>query len=260
MKPICAVVLAGGPTDALARLQPGAPNKAFVAIGGVTLVERVLSALRAASSIGRIVVVAPPAVRAHPGLALADELRPDGVRITESLRSGLAGFPPDDGVLVVASDLPILTAAAVEDFAARAHDLDADIAYGCVEKFVHVARFPEVPHTWARLRDGTFCGGGLVSMKPRVLPLLERFIERLGAARKHPFRLASLFGWDVLARYAVGRLAIADAETRAARILGAPVRALVSPFAETAVNVDRVTDVALAEALVAAAQSAGEGY
>ncbi|MBV8655317.1 MAG: hypothetical protein JO160_04680, partial [Candidatus Eremiobacteraeota bacterium] len=63
----------------------------------------------------------------------------------------------------------------------------------------------------------------------------------------------SLFGWDVLARYAVGRLTIAQAEARAEDILGAPVRAIVSPYPETAVNVDRVTDVALAEALVGTA-------
>jgi molybdopterin-guanine dinucleotide biosynthesis protein A len=251
----CAVVLAGGPIDAVAREQPGAPNKAFVEIGGITLVGRVMSALRSAPAIGRIVAVAPLSARDHAGLTLADELRPDGVRITESLRSGLAGLPANDDVLVAASDLPVLTAEAVQDFVERARRLNADVVYGCVEKNVHLARYPDVPHTWARLRDGTFCGGGLVSIKPRALPLLERFIERLGAARKHPFRLASLFGLDVLARFAIGQLAIADAEARAARILGAPARALVSPFAETAVNVDRVSDIALAQALVRAPRS-----
>lgn len=247
---INAVVLAGGPEDDVARLQPGAPNKAFVNIGGVTLVGRVLGALRGSSLVERIVVVAPASVRGHPDLALADELRPDGVRIRDSLRNGLEGFAGDDAVLVVASDLPVLTSAAVEDFIIRTNALDADVAYGCVEERVHLQRFPEVPHTWARMRDGTFCGGGIVAIKPRALPQLERFIERLGAARKHPFRLASLFGWDMLARFAVGRLSIAAAEARATKILGAPVRAVVSPCPETAVNVDRVSDVALAERLV----------
>ncbi len=89
-----AVVLAGGPQDDVARLQPGAPNKAFVEIAGVTLVGRVLAALRATPQVERIVVVAPPEMRGHRDLAGADELRPDGVRITESLRNGLAGFAP----------------------------------------------------------------------------------------------------------------------------------------------------------------------
>lgn len=250
-----AVVLAGGPRDAVARLQDGAPNKAFVEIAGTALVARVLSALRAAASVERIVAVAPAQSSSHPALVLADELRPDGARITESLRSGLHGLAPDDDVLVVASDLPVLTAAAVDDFVARTLPLRAAIVYGCVDKRVHLERFPEVPHTWARLRDGTFCGGGIIAIKPRALPLLERFLERLGAARKHPLRLASLFGWDILARFALRQLSIAQAEARASKILGAPVRALVSPYAESAVNVDRVSDIALAERLVGAART-----
>lgn len=247
-----AVVLAGGPLDGVAQQQPGAPNKAFVEIGGKTLVARVLEPLRASASIGRIVVVAPPEVRERTDLAAANEIRPDGRRITDSLRSGLEGFEPNRDVLIVASDLPVLTVAAVDDFAARAAGLHADVVYGCVERSVHLASFPTIPHTWARMRDGTFCGGGIVAMKPRALPRLERFIERLGAARKHPIRLASLFGWDVLLRFAIRQLSVAQAEARATKILGAPVRALVSPFAETGVNVDRVTDIALAEELVKA--------
>lgn len=247
-----AVVLAGGPVDEVAQQQPGVPNKAFVEIGGKTLVARVLDPLRASASIGRLIVVAPPEVRARADLAGIDELRPDGKRITDSLRNGLAGLAPDVDVLIVASDLPVLTIAAVDDFAARTAALNADVVYGCVERSVHMASFPQVPHTWARMRDGTFCGGGIVAMKPRALPLLERFIERLGAARKHPIRLASLFGWDVLLRFAFRQLTVAQAEARASRLLGAPVRALISPFAETGVNVDRATDVALAEKLVKA--------
>lgn len=244
------VVLAGGPRDAVARLQPDAPNKAFVEIENVTLVGRVLGALRGAASVERIIVVAPLSMQGHPDLASADELRPDGVRITESLRNGLAGFRPDADVLIVASDLPILSSRAIEDFVSGVRALAADVVYGCVEKGVHMRSFPEVPHTWARMREGTFCGGGIIAMKPRALPMLERFIERLGAARKHPFTLASLFGWDVLARFALGRLTIAQAEARATKILGSPVRAFVSPYPETAVNVDRTTDVPLARRLV----------
>jgi len=255
MMRIDAVVLAGGPQDGVALLQPGAPNKAFVEIGGVTLVGRVLAALRASAAVGRIVVVAPPVTHRHCDLALADELRPDGARISESLRNGLAGLDADSDALIVASDLPVLTTQSIDDFAATVGVLSADLVYGCVERRTHLERFPEVPHTWARLRDGTFCGGGLVSIKPRSFPMLERFIERLGAARKHPFKLASLFGWDVLARFAAGRLTIAQAEARAKKILGAPVRALVSSYPETAVNVDRPSDVALAQLLVSRANA-----
>jgi hypothetical protein len=102
------------------------------------------------------------------------------------------------------------------------------------------------------MRDGTFCGGGAVAIKPRVLTQLAGVLDRLGAARKAPLRLAAIFGWPTLVRFALGRLAIADAEARAAAILGAPVGALRCTHPEIAINVDRTGDVALAEALVAA--------
>lgn len=251
-----AVVLAGGPHDALARTHPGAINKAFVPILGVTLVERTLIALRDAPSVDRIIAVAPHAAHAVAALKLADETRNDGIAIRDSLRNGLAGLAPDEMVLVSASDLPILNPDAIEDFISRARSTDADVGYGCVEQRVHARAFPQVPHTWAHLRDGTYCGGGMIALKPRALPHLEVFIERLGAARKNPLRLAGLFGWDVLLRYALRQLTIADAETRASQLLGAPARAILSPFAQTAVNVDRVRDIALAESILAASANA----
>ena len=249
------VVLAGGPHDAIAAGTPGAPNKAFALISGRTLLERTLAPLRASTGITAIRVVAPPSAHGHSALALADEIVPDGAKIRDSLRSGLAGLPPDEIVAVWTSDLPMLSTAAVDDFTARATEADADIGYGCVEYGVHVRRFPEVPHTWARMREGRYCGGGAIAIKPRALPRLDAFIERLGAARKSPLRLAGLFGWGLLARYALGRLSIERAEARASAIVGATVRAIPSPFAEFAVNVDRLSDVALAERLLGSANA-----
>jgi GTP:adenosylcobinamide-phosphate guanylyltransferase len=250
MTRIAAVVLAGGPVDEVAALQPGAPNKAFVEIAGKALVQRTIEGLRSSAEVGRIFVVAPPSAHAHPALAGADECRADGVRITESLRSGLAGLPPDELVLVSASDLPILSEAAVTDFVRRGQSADPDVGYGCLEKQRHLDAYPDLPHTWAPLRDGTYCGGGMIVIKPRALPELERFIERLGAARKNPLALASIFGWPVLVQFALRRLTLEAAEARASQLLGMKARAIVSPFAETAVNVDRVSDVAAAEALL----------
>lgn len=250
-----AVVLAGGPADALSAKTPGAPNKAFVAIGGIALVERTIRSLRSASSVSRIIVVAPERVHGHPALALADERRPDGARIRESLSNGLQGLPPDADVLVSTSDLPVLTAESIDDYVMRASEKDADLTYGCLERRIHLAKYPDVPHTWAPLKDGTYCGTGFVTIRPRVWPSLERFIEQLGHARKNPLHLARLFGWNVLLRFATRRLTIAAAEDRASHIIGARVRAVVSPYPEIGVNVDRVSDIALAERLVRATPS-----
>jgi len=249
-QPLTTVVLAGGPADEVSGLQPDAVNKAFVEVKGKALVARTLEALRASQSIGKLVVVAPAEMHGSEALTLADKLRPAGVHIRESLASGLAGLPPDEPVLISASDLPMLSIACIDEFVAGARHCDADLAYAILERRLHMARFPDVPHTWAHLRDGSYCGGGFVALKPRIFPSLARFIERLGAARKNPLHLARLFGPPVLVKYALRRLTIADAEARASHILQARVRAVRSSYPEMAVNVDRASDVALAERLL----------
>ena len=153
-----AVILAGGPLDDVARLQPGAPNKAFVEIGGVDARRRVVAALRAhARTAAHRRRRSARRQWGHPGLSARRRISgPTACAFAESLRNGLEGFPPGESVLVSASDLPVLTVQAISDFVERRRRLDADVVYGCVEKSVHLARFPEVPHTWARMRDGTY--------------------------------------------------------------------------------------------------------
>jgi GTP:adenosylcobinamide-phosphate guanylyltransferase len=255
LRALTAVVLAGGPQDAVSALVPGAPNKAFVPIAGVTLVERTIAALRTSDRIGTVVAVAPQTPQTSFALQRADRVHGDGETMTESLRSGLRDLPPDDLVLVCASDLPILSREAIDDFIARAESIAqgtgaaADLTYACVERNAHLGRYPDVPHTWARLREGTFCGGGCVAMRPRVLANLEGLLDRLGRARKNPLRLAAIFGPRVLTSYALGRLTIEAAERRGSELLGASVRAAICA-PELAVNVDRPSDVSLAERLV----------
>jgi GTP:adenosylcobinamide-phosphate guanylyltransferase len=241
-----ALVLAGGPPDAVAALEPGVPNKAFVHIGASTLVERTLRAVRTVPRIERIIVVAPEAALADAGLADADERRPDGPRMIESLRSGLAGLAPDEPVLITASDLPILTRAALDEVIDAALARDLDLGYSCLERRYHDARFPQVPHTWARMRDGQFCGGGAVVLKPRVMAQLETLLDQLGTARKSPLRLAAIFGWGTLLRFALGRLSIVVAEQRASRLIGARAGAIRCTHPEIAINVDHPSDVAFA--------------
>lgn len=247
---VTTIVLAGGPPDEVAALQPGTPNKAFVNVAGKPLVQRTLEALRASPSVGRIIVVAPADAHGSPALRLADETRQDGTRIRDSLTNGLRDLPPGGDVLISASDLPVLSIDCIETFLRDAIAADADLTYAILEKRIHMARFPDVPHTWAHMKDGTFCGGGFITLRPRVWPRLAEVIEQLGAARKNPLRLASLFGKRTLLKFALRQLPIAQAEARAGQIIGAKVRAIPSNYPEMAVNVDRPTDIPLAEHLI----------
>ena len=252
-----ALVLAGGGRDAVCDGSP-AVNKAFVEIAGAPMVARVIHALRATPEIERIAVVAPAGSLGDPALGASDDRRPSGAQIVDSLQSGVAGDDPDAILLLTTSDAPLLEPRGLAEFIAKVLARDADLAYAIVEKRVHDKRFPGVPHTWARMRDGVYCGGAVFAIRPRVVPALGRFLGELAAARKSPMQLASLFGWDVLLRFVLGFLSIDAAERRASGLLGASVAAIPSA-AELAFNVDRKSDLPLAERYVRQAELTSSG-
>jgi GTP:adenosylcobinamide-phosphate guanylyltransferase len=240
-----ALVLAGGLRDAVCE-GSSAVNKAFVPVGDVPMVTRVLHALRSVPEIAQITVVAPIVALEDPALELADVRRTSGEHIVESVDRGLSETDPDAMTLLATSDAPLISTESLRTFVRELSTIDADLVYGITEKKAHEQRFPGVPHTWARMRGGVYCGAAVFGMRPRVLPALTRFLDDLAGARKSPLRLATFFGWDVVLRFALGLLSIGAAEARASAILGYPVRAVVAA-PDLAFNVDRKGDLALAE-------------
>lgn len=240
-----ALVLAGGKRDGVCDGTP-AINKAFVPIGGVPMVTRVLQTLRQVPAVQQITVVAPTSALDDSALTLADVRRSSGERIVQSVERGLSESDPDTMTLIVTSDAPLLSAESLQRFVEKLESIDADLVYGIAERRAHERRYPGVPHTWARMKDGIFCGGAVFGMRPRVATALAKFLDELAAARKSPLRLAKAFGWDVVIRFALGFLPIAAAEARASALLGYRVRAVVVE-PDLAFNVDRKNDLALAE-------------
>lgn len=235
-----------------------AVNKAYLRIGGKLMLERVLRAFRAARSVDRIRVVTQPDAfaaafgdRAH---ILADDVIAPGNGLIDSMIAGFAGLPPDARVLVSATDLALLTPAAVDTFAARAGEVaaDADIGYGFVSRRAHEAKYPQVRHTWVRLREGVFCGAGISVLRAGSAPKTADLLRRVAALRKSPLRLAMLFSPGTWLRMLTGSVHIAELEARAGEMSGLRCRGVLCDEPELAVNVDRLADLRIAEALLAA--------
>ncbi|KGQ21791.2 NTP transferase domain-containing protein [Thermus filiformis] len=218
-----AIVLAGG-REAWA----GGP-KALYPYRGRLLADWVLAALKEAGL--RVVYVGEDrGLSVRPDLVL-----PDQGGILENLASAL---PHTEGrVLVATADLPHLTREAVEYV--LAHDPGSALVYTIVPKEAVEARFPGSKRTYARLREGVFTGGNLLLLDrvlfERALPLARKVV----ALRKNPLALARLVGLDVLLLLLLGRLSLRHLEARAQRILGLEARALVVPYAEVGVDLDR---------------------
>jgi len=229
---IDALLLAGGGTAA-------AGNKAFLDGVGRPLVWYVARALAKAPSVGRIVAVGPQEdLRAACGDLLSAVVPETGGSVVENLLTGLAALPPASRVLASAADIPLLTAAVVEEFVFACAKEEADFYYPIVPQAVVQDRYPEARKTFVRVLDGSFTGGSMFVFNPDVVPRVRELLEKMVRARKKPWIMAGIVGWSTAMKRASGRLAIKEVEARLGEITGLVLRAVVLRRPELALDAD----------------------
>jgi GTP:adenosylcobinamide-phosphate guanylyltransferase len=255
-----ALVLAGrreGQVDTLAR-EAHAPHRALLKVGGLPMLERVVRTLEESPRVGSIAVSsdAPEVLREVPGLARRIEagtlrLLPSERSPSRSALAGLESLGPAQPVLVTTADHALLTPAIVDHFLEAAERSAADLAVGVVAVSRVRSRFPESRRTVLPLRGEGFCGANLFAFRTPQARRAAEFWVRAESFRKRPWRLVSVFGPVALALFALRRLDLERALERASRAIGARIRPIALPFAEAAVDVDRLEDLELARRVVA---------
>lgn len=241
---VVAVVLAGGAASDRLAASFGVAAKALVPLGGQPLAAYILRALRESGVVEEIIYVGPTD-KALTGLY--DRAVTAGDSLLASLTAGLetaaTGAHPARPVLLVTADLPWVTGEMITRFvtgslAAEQAGEKAALVYPVVNEKVASKQFPGQKRTYARLREGRFTGGNVVLIDPKVLPTLLPLVDRLFRVRKNPLALANIVGLDVLLALLVGRADLPGLERRVAKLLSAPVRALVSTDAALATDID----------------------
>lgn len=243
-----AVVLGGGdPGDPFAAAH-GVPVKALIPVGGVPMALHVLRALRASGRVARVAYVGPTIPNMDP---LIDERVTDHGTLLGNLEAGVealkaAGLLPGERVLVATADIPLVTPEQLAEVLDAAPP-EAALVYPVVRKGDCERVFPGVKRTYARLREGTFTGGNVFLLDPR---LIGQFLPRLRAvlaARKAPLKLAALIGPGILLRLLTRRLTVSELEHRVSTLLGVPARALITGHAAIGTDIDKEADLVLAE-------------
>ena len=234
---ISAVVLGGGnPNDPLA-LEAGVAVKSLIRIGHQVMAAYVLQALRA-GGVQNIVYVGPIVPELEPFISTHVPAR--GTML-ENLQAGLEPLKSESRVLISTADIPLLSQAAVEDILAK--DVGIGLVYPVVSKESAERAFSGGKRTYARLREGTFTGGNLFLLEPRLINAFLPRLEYVLAHRKNVIRLAGMFGIGALLKLLIGQLSKTELEQTVSRILGVPAQALVTEFAEIGFDVDKRSDL-----------------
>ncbi len=243
---ITAVVLAGRPNNGRLRDEPVA-WEAMIPVGGRAMAALVAEALAGTPGVNEVRVVGP--VELAPQLPPGTVLIPPEATLWDNLRVAAVGAARGS-LLLATGDIPLLVAAAVEDFLARCAAMPGDIHYSVVSQDVVQRSYPGARRTYVRLADGVFTGGNLFLVRREALETVIAWGERVYALRKQPLRLGLLLGPLFVWRLVLGHLTMADAEQRAGRLLGLMGRAVITPFPAIGVDVDRPEDLSLIRAIM----------
>lgn len=239
-----AIVTAGGiplPEDPLYPYTQG-HSKAMLEIAQKPMVQWVLDALCASSSVTNIILIG---LTEKSGLKTSRPTYylPNEGRMLANIVAGIQKSVELDSkteyVLIVSSDIPAISAEMVDWLVGEMDKTPADVYYGVIPREAMEKRFPDSRRTWTHLKDMDVCGADInavhVSMASEHLDTWEELIGR----RKSPLKQAATIGLDTLLLMLLRQLTLNDLVSRVASRIGIRGKAIVWPWAEAGMDVDK---------------------
>jgi GTP:adenosylcobinamide-phosphate guanylyltransferase len=158
----------------------------------------------------------------------------------------IASFP----ILLTTGDHPLLTPAMISEICEAALSTTGDVFVGLATDVTIQAKYPNNKRTYFNLGGTRVSGCNLFVIKNQTgLKLLKRW-QDLEQNRKKPWKLVFAFGVLPLLYFIAGKLTPDRAFAMASQKLGTIVKPVFLPFAEAAIDVDKPSDHAQAEAIL----------
>jgi len=245
-----AIVIAGGiprPEDPLYPYSHG-NSKALIDVAGKPMVQWVLDALGGAKQVDHIIIV---------GLSAKNELtckKPlhyvsNQGRMLSNIVAGvnksLELNKKTKYVLVVSSDIPSLKPEMVDWLVNTCMETKDDLYYGVCPKDVMEARFPSSKRTYTHLKGMDVCGADINLTHVRMTTEHLDVWESLIGSRKSPLKQASIIGLDTFFQVFTRSITLDDLVTKICSRIGIKGRAIVWPYAEPCMDIDKPNQLEL---------------
>ena len=247
------VVMAGGIPQLDELLYPytqGKP-KAMLDILGKPMVQWVLDALSGAQRVENIVLIG---LTEESGLTCAKPLTflPNKISMIENILGGIKKIieinPSAARLLLVSSDIPGITSAMVDWEVETTSESDVDLCYNVVKREVMEVRYPGSKRTFTKLKGMEICGGDLNVLRTSVASMNTDIWEKLIASRKNPVKQAAIMGFDTLLLILLRMITLDEAVKKLTTRLHMTGKAIVCPYAEIGMDVDKPNQLELMRA------------
>lgn len=238
-----AVILAGRtPSERDELLEhTRARRKALIRIRGKEMVRYVAEALVGSGRVDRLVIVGLQAGHvADLGVDVPVSFVPNQGNLLANVAAAIKELGPVKRAIFSSADIPLLNPEAVKDFVERCEAADVDLGYAVVERSVMEDRFPGSGRSFRPLKDGHFAGGDLSLVNPEVIARNMDYIESFSSTRKSGLQTARAVGLGLAVRFLLRSLTLEYAEKRVEELLQCTCKAIITPFPEVGMDVDRV--------------------
>jgi GTP:adenosylcobinamide-phosphate guanylyltransferase len=225
----------------------GVAHKCTIDIAGKPMLHWVLEALRQ-TTITKPYVIVIDDVSVIAATADVDVIRAEDSAPASAIAAinHVGQFP----VLITTGDHPLLTPGMINHMLQDAEVSKADVLVGLATAETINASYPETKRTYFKLGGTRVSGCNLFVVKSRAgMKLLESW-QHLERNRKQPWKLVAAFGVLPILWFALGILTPERAFGHISRKLGITVVPTFLPYAEAAIDVDKPSDHALAEAIL----------
>ncbi len=216
----------------------GTNVKALAPLGSGRLLDAALDAA-AACVPARLVVVGEEAVAAHCG-SRVDDVLPAARDGRTNLERALRAARGDEALLLLTSDLPFITAAALRDFLARVGE--ADVAMPLATERAYCAAYPQAPAHGTRLGGERIVNGSVFYFAAGAPLRALAIAQQLFAARKSLVKMALLLEAPLVARFVLRRLRVVDVEAFATRKFRLQARAVRDASPALCYDIDSLAD------------------
>jgi len=239
-----AIVTAGGiplPDEALYAYSKGDP-KALMQIAGKPMIQWVLDALSGARTIENVVIVGI-SPKSKVTCKKPVTFVPNQGKMLDNLQAGmdaLRAIRPQKGhFLFVSSDIPTITSEMVDWVVSTCMETDDDIYYNVITRATMEKTFPGSNRTYTRLKDMDICGGDMNVARSSLVAEDSELWEKIFNARKSPLKQAALIGFGTLLGLVTRRLTLDDVVERVTDRLDLTGRAVICPYAEIGMDIDK---------------------
>jgi hypothetical protein len=239
-----AVLTAGGvpqPDESLYLYSDGGA-KALIDVAGKPMIQWVLDALGDAKTIDRVVVIGLSEKSKLSCRKPLTYLSNQG-KMLDNLKAGTARVlqlnPKAKYILFVSSDIPGITGEMVDWLVNTCMETQDDLYYNVIRREDMERRFPASKRTYTPLKDMEVCGGDMNMARAAIVNQNSEFWGKLIEARKNPPAQAALIGADIIFKFLFRQLTIGDVIHRVAQKLGLKGRAIICPYPEIGMDVDK---------------------